>query len=384
MKPFSFVFLLSSLALGAPAKASAQATVGDGLRGDYYDGLNFEHLIETRRDPLIDFFWHGEKPASGVPAEQFTVRWTGWLVPPVTGHYVLHLSVDDGARLWLDGKPLLDEWRGQPLSYFDVPLDLVGGRPYRLRLDYCQYSLDATARLFWERPRQPEPLRTSSWRNLWGMTEGKAPSFASRFQEVVPTRYLFSRPPAPPKLAVDLNPVLVVGSRPPAPAGAVPSAASPAAAKKPVFSKPKSPVVRLSARVIQRAKAQVATRRTNALAAQLLSGQPITVRALYFEQGQVLLLPAVRASLDTLAQMLGRYPALRLEVQGHTDNQGDPALNQQLSLRRAEAVCQYLSTRGIAPARLSPLGLGGTQPVADNNLPAERPRNRRVVLRPLP
>jgi outer membrane protein OmpA-like peptidoglycan-associated protein len=108
------------------------------------------------------------------------------------------------------------------------------------------------------------------------------------------------------------------------------------------------------------------------------------MRALYFEQGQVLLLPAVRASLDTLAQLLGRYPALRLEVQGHTDNQGDPALNQLLSLRRAEAVCQYLSTRGIAPARLSPLGLGGSQPVADNNLPAARPRNRRVVLRPLP
>jgi outer membrane protein OmpA-like peptidoglycan-associated protein len=92
----------------------------------------------------------------------------------------------------------------------------------------------------------------------------------------------------------------------------------------------------------------------------------------------------VQASLDTLAQVLRRYSALRLEVQGHTDNQGDPELNQQLSMRRAEAVCQYLSTRGIAARRLSPLGLGGTQPVADNNLPTTRPLNRRVVLRPLP
>lgn len=120
------------------------------------------------------------------------------------------------------------------------------------------------------------------------------------------------------------------------------------------------------------------------MAAQLLRGQAITARALYFEQGQVVLLPAVQASLDTLARVLRRYPALRLEVQGHTDNQGDPAINQQLSLRRAEAVCQYLGTRGIAATRLRPLGLGGTQPVADNNMPAERPRNRRVVLRPLP
>jgi len=383
MKPFSFAFLLGCLALGAPAGASAQAAVGDGLRGDYYDGLNFEHLIATRRDALLDFYWNGEKPISGVPAESFTVRWTGWLVPPVTGHYVLHLSIDDGARLWLDGKQLLDEWRGQPLGYYDVPLDLQAGRPYRLRLDYCQYGLEATARLFWERPKKTEPLRTASWRNLWGMTD-KVPTFASRSQEVIPTRYLFSRPPALPKLAVDLNPVLVVGGRPALLAAPAPAASRPLPAERRVAARAKPPVIRPAARPTRRPKARPATRPADDMVKQLLNGQAITVRALYFEQGQVLLLPAVRASLDTLARVLARYPALRLEVQGHTDNQGDPVLNQQLSMRRAEAVCQYLNTRGIAPTRLSPLGLGGTQPVADNNLPAERPRNRRVVLRPLP
>jgi outer membrane protein OmpA-like peptidoglycan-associated protein len=383
MKSSLLRVLLASLALSVPVVANGQAAVGDGLRGDYYDGLNFEHLIETRRDALIDFFWHGEKPTSGVPAEQFTVRWTGWLVPPVTGHYVLHLSVDDGARLWLDDKQLLNEWRGQPLSYYDVPVDLQAGRPYRLRLDYCQYSLEATARLLWERPKKMEPLRTSSWRNLWGMTE-KVPTFASRFQEIIPTRYLFSRPPALPKLAVDLNPVLVTSGRPPA----LFTASAPLATSKTTAAEKRPAAKQLAARPAtkpaRRPKAHAATRQADDMANQLLKGQAITVRALYFEQGQVLLLPAVRASLDTLAQMLTRYPALRLEVQGHTDNQGNPILNQQLSMRRAEAVCQYLSTRGVAPARLSPLGLGGTQPVADNNLPAERPRNRRVVLRPLP
>ncbi len=383
MKTLLFAFSLASLTLGAPAEASAQAAVGDGLRGDYYDGLNFEHLIGTRRDALIDFFWRGEKPLSGVPAEQFTVRWTGWLVPPVTGHYVLHLAVDDGARLWLDGKQLLDEWRGQPLGYYDVPLDLQAGRPYRLRLDYCQYSLDATARLFWERPKKTEPLLTSSWHNLWGMTE-QIPTFASRFQEVIPTRYLFSRPPVPPKLSVDLSPVLVVSGRPMLLTAAPPAASGPPPTERRVAAKAKLPVSRPLTRVNKKPKSPPATPRAEVIAAQLLRGQAITARALYFEQGQVLLLPAVRASLDTLAQVLTRYPALRLEVQGHTDNQGDPTVNQQLSMRRAEAVCQYLSTRGVALTRLNPLGLGGTQPVADNNLPAERPRNRRVVLRPLP
>lgn len=257
-------------------------------------------------------------------------------------------------------------------------------RPYRLRLDYCQYARDARAVLLWERPRKSEPLRTSSWHNLWGMTE-KVPTFASRFQETIPTRYLFSHAPALPKLAVDLNSVLVVGIRPPVPqVTSAPLVASlPAPARARTTTKPNPPFVRAT-RPIRRPKGHLSTRRADVLATQLLHGQAITWRALYFERGQVVLLPAVQASLDTLARVLGRYPPLRLEVQGHTDNQGDPTLNQQLSLRRAAAVCQYLSSRGIFPIRLSPLGLGGTQPVADNNLPAARAYNRRVVLRPLP
>ena len=375
--------LLISLAVGMALAARAQAALGDGLRGAYYNGMNFERFVQARRDAAIDFYWPGEPPMRGVPAEQFTVRWTGWLVPPTTGHYVLHLAVDDGARLWLDGKQVLDEWRGQPLSYFDVPVELQAGRPYRLRLDYCQYSLSARVLLLWERPRHPETL--SSWRNLWGMTE-KMPPFAHRIQETIPTRYLFSHVPAPPRLTVALANVAVVASKPPRPR--LPAAPHPAASRLPAAqpvaatAKPRALAARLPRR--RRPQAVASARQTDTLAAHLAKGQALTLRALYFEQGKADLPAPVQASLDTLAQALRRYPRLRLEVQGHTDNQGDPELNRQLSQRRAEAVCHYLVERGIAAARLQPLGLGGTQPVADNNQPAERPRNRRVVLRPLP
>lgn len=381
MKNLRYSLLFSALAVLLPAVARAQAAVGDGLRGDYYDGLNFEHFIQSRRDALLDFYWDHEQPLRGVPAEGFTVRWTGWLVPPVTGHYVLHLSVDDGARLWLDGKQLLNEWRGQSLAYYSVPIDLQAGHPYRLRLDYCQYSHDATARLLWERPRQPEAPPPSSWRNLWGLTE-KMPTFANRSQEVIPTRYLFSRVPPPSKPAVNLATVAAV-ARQPAPPAVTPRlvASRPALATKRPAAAASAP---RKTKARQPPKSGPGTSPADKLAAQLLQGQAITARTLYFEQGQAGLLAPVQASLDTLAQVLARYPALRLEVQGHTDNQGDPLLNQQLSMRRAEAVCQYLCSRGILAGRLRPVGRGGTQPVADNNLPAERPRNRRVVLQPLP
>jgi hypothetical protein len=100
-----------------PLGAGAQARkAGDGLVGAYYDGHNFERKVLTRRDPAINFDWNQQSPAAGLAAEDFSVRWTGWLVPPTTGHYVLHLSVDDGIRLWLNGRELLNEWTSGPAS----------------------------------------------------------------------------------------------------------------------------------------------------------------------------------------------------------------------------------------------------------------------------
>jgi outer membrane protein OmpA-like peptidoglycan-associated protein len=104
---------------------------------------------------------------------------------------------------------------------------------------------------------------------------------------------------------------------------------------------------------------------------------------LFFEQGQDKLLPPVRKALDSLAATLRTRPALRFEVQGHTDNVGEPELNRQLSQRRAEAVCRYLVAHGVAAEQLQPKGYGSTQPVANNANPAKRYLNRRVVLRRL-
>ncbi len=73
-------------------------------------------------------------------------------------------------------------------------------------------------------------------------------------------------------------------------------------------------------------------------------------------------------------------PALRLAVEGHSDNTGNAEPNRQLSQQRATAVCLYLVAHGVPTAQLRPVGCGGTRPVADNNAPAQRPRNRRVVL----
>ena len=378
------------LLLGVPAAAGAQALpVGDGLEGTYYDGRNFERLVLTRRDATVNFDWHEQRPVAGLAAEQFSVRWLGWLVPPVTGRYVLHISVDDGMRLWLNGRQLLDEWRGQALSYYQLAIDLRAGEPYPLRIDYCQYAYSTRVRLAWELPPAPTAEGASSRRSFWRLAGSKEAG-----PVVIPTRYLFSHSPvtAPPP------PVARAAPSPPPPKPAEPLAAPTVLVRQPSLAATARPRLRSylpagaagaspPAATPKPATAALAVRpdssRVATAAARLAEGRAVTLRALYFEQGKALLLPAVQASLDTLARALAGRPSLRLEVQGHTDNQGDPAINQHLSKQRADAVCAYLASHGVAASRLRAVGYGGTRPVADNRLPEQRPRNRRVVLKPL-
>lgn len=81
-----------------------------------------------------------------------------------------------------------------------------------------------------------------------------------------------------------------------------------------------------------------------------------------------------------VVKLLQANPALRLAVEGHTDNAGTPAHNQQLSEARAQAVVTALAAQGIATGRLQSAGFGQTKPLADNATEAGRAQNRRVEL----
>ena len=103
-----------------------------------------------------------------MPPEYFLVRWTGWLVPLTTGRCILHAAIDNGMRVWLDDKLVLDEWRPQSGRHFTVAVPLQRGRAYRLRAGYFQDILDTSSRLAWKRPATALAPPRSSWRNLWG------------------------------------------------------------------------------------------------------------------------------------------------------------------------------------------------------------------------
>lgn len=121
-----------------------------------------------------------------------------------------------------------------------------------------------------------------------------------------------------------------------------------------------------------------------ALATPLRAGQRLALRNVFFVQGKPELLGTSKPELARLAKALNNQPALRIRLEGHTDNQGDAAKNQMLSEQRAEAIKTFLVKYGVAAERLQTAGFGSTRPVAANDAEASRRQNRRVEFVVLP
>lgn len=100
-----------------------------------------------------------------------------------------------------------------------------------------------------------------------------------------------------------------------------------------------------------------------------------------FDFDRAALRPEAGRILDPVLAMLRADPAMRLDIEGHTDWVGSDAYNQRLSERRAAAVVAWFVARGVARERLSASGAGEGEPVASNGTPAGRQLNRRVELR---
>lgn len=106
----------------------------------------------------------------------------------------------------------------------------------------------------------------------------------------------------------------------------------------------------------------------------------VALYGIYFDTDVPTPRPESESTLQQILQLLKADPALRLEIQGHTDDSGTPDHNAKLSDARAASVTTWLIGHGIAASRLTSKGYGATKPVADNRSPEGRAKNRRVEL----
>jgi outer membrane protein OmpA-like peptidoglycan-associated protein len=102
---------------------------------------------------------------------------------------------------------------------------------------------------------------------------------------------------------------------------------------------------------------------------------------LEFETGKDIIKEESKPSLDELATVLLKKSTWKLEISGHTDNVGDDNANMVLSKKRAESLKNYLVSKGVEATRLNALYFGETKPIADNNTPEGRKKNRRVEMK---
>ena len=111
------------------------------------------------------------------------------------------------------------------------------------------------------------------------------------------------------------------------------------------------------------------------------TGDVIVLRGVNFEYDQSRLTANARSILDGVGESLIGAPGVKVELGGHTDSKGTDEYNQRLSERRANSVRQYLAGKGVEPDRMTAVGYGETQPVADNDSDEGRELNRRVELK---
>jgi OOP family OmpA-OmpF porin len=105
------------------------------------------------------------------------------------------------------------------------------------------------------------------------------------------------------------------------------------------------------------------------------------IEGIFFKTGSAEILAGSYAVLDRAVKVLQDFPAVNLEISGHTDNRGSATYNRNLSQRRADAVRMYFLARGISPARLISIGYGLSRPIADNRTASGRAHNRRTEFR---
>ncbi len=122
-----------------------------GLKGEYFKNMDLAgEPALVRTDRQVQFDWNSAPPDPSIGPEHYSVRWTGKLISPATRSVQVSVTTDDGARLFVDGKMIVDSWHDRGPSSDIVTLRLQAGKSYDIRMEYYQNGGGASASLGWE------------------------------------------------------------------------------------------------------------------------------------------------------------------------------------------------------------------------------------------
>jgi len=133
-------------------------TAGNGLTGTYFAKPEFKGATFVRIDPAINFDWKFGAPAAGIGADAWSARWTGEIEAQVSGLHSFFLRSNDGARLWIDGVLVVNDWKDHASRVSQGTIQLEAGHRYSIRVDYHDTAGRANLRLLWSAPGLPRQV----------------------------------------------------------------------------------------------------------------------------------------------------------------------------------------------------------------------------------
>ncbi|MGF2015325.1 PA14 domain-containing protein, partial [Nostoc sp. DedVER01b] len=134
----------SASAVSANAVA---ASVGNGLKAEYYDNIDFTNLKATRTDATVNFDWDYGSPDPTIGGDTFSARWTGQVEAKYSETYNFYTTADDGVRLWVNGQQIINKFVDQSRTEYSGSIALVAGQKYDIKLEYYENTYTAVSKL---------------------------------------------------------------------------------------------------------------------------------------------------------------------------------------------------------------------------------------------
>jgi hypothetical protein len=151
---------IASATFRAPAPQAApppEEPSAGGLKAEYFDDQELSRPRLVRYDPTINFNWGLAAPDPSVNVD-FSARWTGRIEPRYSESYTFFTLADDGVRLWIDGRLLIDKWDDSPPYQQQAAIELEGGRKYDIKIEYHDRMAEAAMQLSWASRSQPRQV----------------------------------------------------------------------------------------------------------------------------------------------------------------------------------------------------------------------------------
>lgn len=149
----------TSVATATPTTPSGTGiTEGVGLVGRYFNMINFQNLAMTRVDRQINFNWRWGSPSWRIWPNTFSIEWKGYIKAPETGEYTFYTFSDDGVKVSIDNKTIIDHWTDHKLTEMSGKTTLEKDKKYPIVIRYYENREIAVLRLLWQAPNGVKEL----------------------------------------------------------------------------------------------------------------------------------------------------------------------------------------------------------------------------------